>query len=265
MREPARDVTKPDVVDVRSLLGDVTEAQLRDAVASTASWRGVLRHLGMTSPRRGRKMRRACDLLEISYGHFSSAKWETVDVESLSAAVVASATWANVMERLGYATESGSARATLRRAALNRGIDTSHLSSLQADDRFDPFSGLGQARNVRDAAPFLVAARCALLGHGVSWPLDPKPYDLLVDTAQQGILRVQVKSGTHFAGGSWIVWITKQGRQPGGNTRVAYTREEIDYFGVVDPDRHVYMLPIEVVEGQSSVSLRKYESYRMSC
>jgi hypothetical protein len=209
-------------------------------------------------------MRQACDLLRISYAHFSRTKWDKVDGELLRAAVAASASWSDVMARLGYAVESGSARATLRRAALDLGLDISHLSGLIADHSLGPFSGPGLDRNVRDAAPFLVAAKCALLGHGVSWPLEPRPYDLLVDTAQRGILRVQVKSGTHFAGDSWMVWITKgQGGRRGGNTRVAYTREEIDYFGLVDPDRQVYMLPIELVEGQSSVSLRKYEGYRM--
>jgi len=41
--------------------------------------------------------------------------------------------------------------------------------------------------------------------------------------------------------------------------------EDIDYFAIVDAEHQVYMLPIALVEGQQSVSLRKYEDYRIPC
>ncbi len=45
--------------------------------------------------------------------------------------------------------------------------------------------------------------------------------------------------------------------------RVPYSREEIDFFGVVDGDQCVYMIPIDEVEGQQGLRLRHYEQFRL--
>jgi hypothetical protein len=253
----------PAVESAIRLPGGVTQAALRQAVASNRSWRGVLRQLGMSSPRNGRIMRAACDELGISYAHFSGTQWEKVDEAALAAAIASSTSWAEVMQRLDRAPNSGSARASLRKTAASLGLDVSHLSGFVPREGDGPFDGLGHEVNLRRAAAFIVAAKCALLGHSIAWPLEPAPYDLLVHTKQQGHLRVQVKSGTHLAYGSWIVWITRQGS--GDGRRQTYTSEDIDYFAVVDPEQQVYMLPIALVEGQQSVTLRKYEEFRIAC
>lgn len=248
------------------LPGCVTPALLRDAVAGNRSWRGVLRHFGMNSPRYGRQMQQACDLLGISYEHFSGTRWEKITDQAVATAIAEAASWGDVMLRLGYAYDSGSARATLRKRALGLGIDISHLSPVKGDVDNGPFAGAGSDCNIRKAAAFLVAAKCALLGHGVSWPLEPQSYDLLIETATHGILRVQVKSGTHFVDGTWRVAITRgQGHQGNRGERRAYTAEEIDYFAVVDGEQQVYMIPIEDIEGQKTLSLRKFEGYRIAC
>jgi hypothetical protein len=244
----------------------VTVDALREAVAASRSWRGVLRHFGMSAPRNGRSMRAACDALGISYEHFNGTRWDRLDEAALVRAVATSRSWIEVMARLGFAVDSGSARASLRRSALALGLDVSHLAVQPVADAGDPFSGVGDERQLRHAASLLVAAKCTMLGHRVAWPLEPQPYDLLVDTAQKGILRVQVKSGTQFVGGSWVASITKVRRGPtGARQRTAYTAEEVDYFAIVDAERQVYMLPIGLVEGQTAVSLRKYDAYRMAC
>jgi hypothetical protein len=249
--------------DVR-LPGGVSVPALRDAVASNHTWRGVLRQFGMTAPRNARRMRAVCDRLGVSYEHFDPA--DRIADDLLAAAVAASTSWPEVMQRLGYAAGSGSARASLRRAAVTLGVDVKHLSGQLVADGNGPFQGSGDEANLRRAAALLVAAKCTLLGHGISWPLEPAPYDLVVDTKQEGPLRVQVKSGTHLAHGSWVVWITRRdGAQGGAGRRLAYTAQDIDYFGVVDPEQQVYMLPIALVEGQQSVTLRKYEAYRIAC
>ncbi|MBK5306548.1 MAG: hypothetical protein JJD92_07685 [Frankiaceae bacterium] len=248
------------------LPGGVTEAALRQAVAACRSWRGVLRQLGLSAPRSGRALRGVCDALSISYEHFSGNQWGRVPDDLLADAVARSTSWDEVVRRLGYAYGNGSARASLRKAALTLGLDVGHLSGLAAREGRGPFDGSGEDGNLRHAAAFIVAAKCALLGHGISWPLEPQPYDLLVHTTQQGLLRVQVKSGTHLAHGSWVVWITRQRTAANlGGKRRAYTSGDIDYFGVVDAEQQVYMLPIALVEGQQSVTLRKYEEYRIAC
>lgn len=238
---------------------ELSEADLQAVVGVSSSWREVLRRCGETSPRIGRRLRERCDELGISYRHFRSGGGRCADVEALRTAIGSSTTWREVMHALGYRTESGTARATLRKQAQASSIDIGHLDGSPARDGA-AFTGSGEAKHLRRAAPLLVAARCALLGHDVSWPLEPKPYDLLVDTAQEGLLRVQVKSGTRFTEGSWIVWITKSER----GQRLAYRDDEIDYFGVVSGDHAVYMLPVQAVEGQSSLCLRAYEQYRLA-
>jgi hypothetical protein len=220
----------------------------------------------MSAPRNGRQMRAACDAWGISYEHFSGTRWEKLDEQLLTAAVASSGSWVEVASQMGLAVESGSARASLRRAALGLGMDVRHLSSQPTASGGDPFAGEGDERNIRHAAALLVAAKCTLLGHGVSWPLEPQPYDLLVATAQAGILRVQVKSGTRFAGGSWMARISKERRDPAGvRRRMAYTPDDIDYFAIVDPEQQVYMVPIAVVEGKTVVALRRYEDFRLAC
>ena len=202
------------------LPGGVTEAALREAVAASRSWRGVLRHLGMTAPRTGRVLRSACDELTISYRHFAN-QWDQIPDASLVAAFASATSWDEVVQRLGVGIGSGSARAALRKAAFSRGIDVGHLSGQVAREPLGPFDGPGQDSNLRQAAAFIVAAKCALLGHGVSWPLEPQAYDLLIHTTQEGLLRVQVKSGTQLAHGSWVVAIT---RHQGDSTQAGSRR-----------------------------------------
>ena len=113
------------------------------------------------------------------------------------------------------------------------------------------------AARLRRAAPYLVAAACELRGYGVSWPLEPLAYDLVVDAGAAGLQRVQVKTASSQQDGAWQAWITKSGRVP-------YSREEVDCFGVVDGDGQVYLIPVEVVEGQQGLRLRHYERYRLA-
>jgi hypothetical protein len=211
-------------------------------------------------------MRDACDALGISYAHFSGTQWAKIQDDALASAISEGASWGEVMLRLGYSYDSGSARATLRRRALELGVDIGHLSALKSDIRSGPFAGAGSDCNLRKAAAFLVAAKCTLLGHHVSWPLEPTRYDLLIETQTAGILKVQVKSGTYFADGSWRVSITKgQGHRGNHGQRRPYTAQEIDYFAVVDGEQQVFMIPIDEVEGQKTLSLRKFEGYRIAC
>jgi hypothetical protein len=62
-----------------------------------------------------------------------------------------------------------------------------------------------------------------------------------------------------------MVWITANEGSGSARRRRAYTREEIDYFGVVDGDQQVYMIPVSVVEGQTCVCVRRYDEYRVAC
>jgi hypothetical protein len=207
-------------------------------------------------------MRAACDTLGISYQHFYGMHGVRED-DKVKAAVSNAASWAEALAVLGYAPDSGSARSSVRRRAADLGIDIAHLQQpVAAGEPAGPFGGTSEPRHLRRAAAFLVAAKCALLGFSVSWPLEPTAYDLVVDAGAQGLLRVQVKSGTRRVNGSWMAWITRSSGMSGG--RRSYSLEEIDYFGVVDGDQEVFMIPVALVEGRTSLSLRRYEKFRLA-
>ncbi len=241
----------------------VSMDELRQVVAISASWRDVLRRLGLSSPARGRRLRNLCDEAEISYSHFYGMSGAN-DVR-LAEAFCSASTWAEVLCQIGYSPGSGSARASLRRRAFLIGVDVSHLDNGGKGAASGPFVGPVNISNLRRAAAFIVAGRCALLGYEVSWPLEPTAYDLIVDMGAAGLARVQVKSGTRRVSGSWSVWITRRAEASGnGERRVSYTPEEIDYFGIVDGDQEVYMIPVLDVEGRTALSLSAYAAYRVS-
>lgn len=234
----------------------VTEDDLRSLVAQTGSWRGVLRSIGLRGTGVASKLRAQADEWGIDYSHFGGH-----DEPRLRQVVEASATWTEAMLGLGYSEHSGSARATIRRRARKAGVRTEHLDSpspshgLPLDSIFDAVRP--NAEHLRRAAGYMVAAACEMHGYSVSWPLEPMVYDLVVDLGPLGLRRVQVKTATSKQEGCWQAWITKAGRVP-------YTREEIDYFAVVDGDHDIYMIPITEVEGQTGLRLRHYAQYRLS-
>ena len=121
----------------------------------------------------------------------------------------------------------------------------------------------GTSTHLRAAGGNLVAAVYALAGCRVAWPLEPAPYDLVVERADGVMLRVQVKTCTTRQGGSWICWITRStyAAVPGGKTRVRYATSDVDVLAVVDGDGAVYLIPFDVVAHQSTVTLRAYRSY----
>jgi hypothetical protein len=205
----------------------------------------------MTGTGVARTLRSRADDWGIAHTHFGYQHGGPADLRQV---VTEGRSWAEVLARLGYAAGSGSARANVRRQCRAQGVAFDHLDGPVAAETI--FSRAPEPERLREAGAFLVAAACALRGYRVSWPLEPVAYDLVVDAGAHGLQRVQVKTGTSRAGGSWVAWITKGARTP-------YSRDEVDWFGVVDGDLSVYMIPIDAVEGQASVSLRRYEGYRL--
>ncbi len=238
----------------------VDERDLRRAVGVSRSWRGVLRELGLSSAHRGRQLRATCALLGIDTRHFGTRSWSDAELRT---AVAAAGTWLDLTRSLGYAEDSGSARATVRKHALRLGLDVGRLSSGPMPPP-GALAAVPDLAHLRSAGPYLVAAACVLAGHRVSWPLEPAVYDLLVDDAS-GIHRVQVKTCTSRLPGSWECSISRSeyARVPGGKRRVHYMPEEIDVFGIVDGDLEVYLVPLSVVAGAGTLSMRRYAAFRL--
>lgn len=240
-------------------MSDVSDEQLRVAVAGSRSWRGVLRALGMSSPRTGRELKARCEVLGVDYSHFRNGPSD----ETVIAAVAGAHTWIEAVVAAGYSRDSGSARAQLRRRSAALGIDTAHLSAGPAAVG-SPLHGPAMLHNLRAAAAMLVSAALTLAGHRCIWPLEPAPYDLLVD-ASGSIQRVQVKSTTTRPEGSWQCMLTRSTYDglTGRQVRDVYTADEIDTFAIVDGDLGIYLIPFEAVAGMTGISLRKYEAYRL--
>lgn len=241
---------------------DVSDDVLRTAVESSHSWRGVLRLVGLpaSSSHHSRALRERCEALDIGYLHFTGQRtWTDAD---LVAAAEHATTWSELMGELGYADLSGSARASIRRQADLLGIQLVHLDPRHAASPAPLRNGITPG-NVRRAGPVLVAALLTLRGSDVSWPLEPVPYDLVVDSGTPRMSRVQVKTATRRAGGTYICFITRSRYVPQSRWphREKYSREAVDAFGIVDGDLSVYMIPFDVVGDRSAIHVRRYERF----
>lgn len=107
----------------------------------------------------------------------------------------------------------------------------------------------------------IVAATLMLSGYQVSWPLEPAVYDLLVDVSRRRPQRVQVKTTTRQVDGTWLCTLRRSSTSVSGRR---YSLDDIDYFGIVDGDHVVHLLPAAVVGGLTSLSTRAYQQYRVA-
>jgi hypothetical protein len=239
-----------------------TDDDLVTAVASSHSWRGVLRHLGLlaTSAGAARSVRRRADQLGLDHSHFTGQRrWSEDD---LRVAIGASRTWGQVQGRLGLAIGSGTA--LLRGHALRLGIDTDHLARA-AGPRAAPASTARHpdTAHLSRAGSMLAASWFTMTGHDVAWPLEPCRYDLLV-SCNGTTSRVQVKTSMRRRNGRWEVSLTTSGhptaRSPG---RHHYDPEEIDSFFVITGDLDCYLIPIAQVAGLGAICTSAYSDCRV--
>jgi hypothetical protein len=243
----------------------VPVSDLAAAVAAERSWRGVLRRLGFTTSRTARVLRAACDELGIDYAHFRQI---TPDDATLRRVVPAARSWPEALAALGYVPSSGSARATVRKHCRRLGLETAHLSLPSADGAVDEVLVMGAPRPefLRSAGPHLVAAALTLQGHVVNFAAEGASYDLVADITGVGLRRIQVKTSSTLSKGEWRCGLrrseySRSGR--GGHRHACYAAEDIDYFACVDGANRVYLIPITVVEGRASITLRRYDAFRV--
>jgi len=207
-------------------------------------------------------LRARCDLLGIDYSQFGrSGRW--TDAE-LARCIPGATTWAQVITRLGYAADNGSARDTLRAHCTRLAIDTGHL------DR-PAVAAKGPRVNHRrlylaSSGTLVVAAALALDGRRLSWPLEPAPYDLLVDPGAGGVRRLQVKTTTQRRGATWICHLNRSRYDPtapGSKRKQSYDPRAIDDIAIVDGDLEIYLIPYPVVAGRTAIHLSKYTRFRI--
>jgi hypothetical protein len=187
-----------------------------------------MRALGFTTSRTGRVLRDVCDELGVDYTHFQPRGRQTEFIEE---AVRRSSTWAEVIDRVGSPSDLSSAL-------------------------------IPRPHQLRHAGPYLVAAALTLAGVAVSFAPEGVAYDLIGDFPRLGPQRIQVKTVTS---GVDCRLLRKEYFRDGhgGHRRALYSAEDIDYFACVALDQTIHLIPIAAVEGKGSVSLRKYDAYRL--
>lgn len=241
-----------------------TDEQLREAVASQRSWRGVLRALGLAATSGGSigTVRRRAELLGLDASHFTGGRrWSHID---LTDAVAQSRSWPEVAEKLGLVRERRTGL-RLKGDALRLGLDVAHLDGSPPSPplpellRDDP-----DLETLRHAAPLITAAWFSMRGLPVAFPSEPQKYDLLVTTAD-GVGRVQVKTTTSkTSSGSWHVGI---GHRPYSMEKdwgkAPYDPDDLDLFAVINGVGELFLIPIEAVAGLTAIYLSAYEQYRV--
>lgn len=232
-----------------------SDEQLATAIASSRSWRGVLRALGIPDSSAGaaRSARRRAHGLGLKSDHFTGQRrWSE---EELAAAVARSRTWSQVASTLGLA--GGSCASALRGHALRMGLDTTHISS-GPRSRSTRRSPVPQVSRLPRAGSMLAAAWYEMCGIAVSWPLEPSRYDL-VAWADDAPRRVQVKTTRARATPStWRVKLSSQTRSGG-----TYDPDDIDDVFVISADGGHYVIPFKHIAGLRDIHLSAYEAFRV--
>lgn len=238
--------------------------QLREAVASSPSWRAVARALGLKGTSAGtiRAIRRHAARLELDTTHFTGQRrWSD---QQLRAAVRAASNWADVLVSLG-ASDNGENRVRVKGHAVRLGLDCTHLKVLDRPGTAeDVFNEPVQPDSLRTAAAALAMAWFSLRGCAVALPIEPQEYDLLV-TTRNGIQRVQVKScASRDSQGRWQVGV---GRRPyvldKSAGKMPYDPESLDLFFIVLGDGGIYVIPSSVLAGRVGISADSYAPYRV--
>lgn len=230
-----------------------TDEQLREAVASNHSWRGVTRALGLAGLAISRTARQRADELELDASHFRGQR--TFSDERLRDAVAASSSWNEVSRRLGLAAATSQMKAHAARLQL----DVSNLLHPREVSFESPFAGSPAAGTLSETAEHWAAAWFVSRGHAVSWPASGKsPYDLVVEAASV-LYKVQVKTTTNSTGpGAWAAPIRRV-TSPRGRTIVTrpYDPLDVDYFFIVTGDGRGHVIPMESVVGRMTVTVRQ--------
>ncbi|GGS50227.1 hypothetical protein GCM10010156_06180 [Planobispora rosea] len=184
------------------------DAQLVEAVSNASSWRGVLRLLDLKANSAGsiRAVRRHAERLELDTGHFvGQRRWRD---EDFARAVREGRSWNELCNLLGLCPESTPDRAVIKAHAVRLGLDLDRFdgrgSGAGEAGSIDPLSLEPDLSRLRSAGLAIATAWFALRGCAAALPVEPQPYDLLVDV-QGAIKRVQVKTTGCMSADGWIV------------------------------------------------------------
>jgi PD-(D/E)XK endonuclease len=220
-----------------------------------------MRALGIVTNSEGvlRRIRRDVVRLGLDVSHFKGTRtWDDIQ---LRRAVASAASWDDVYTGLGLHTPRKETRVRVTGHAMRLGLDLGHLDPRSVKRVSGQHWQVDLMRLNRCATP-LAASWFILRGCTVSTPEEGATYDLLADSRDEGILRVQVKSTISKPGNGGEVGVGRRPYSPGNlGPRLPYDPKAIDYFFVVDGDYNLYLIPSEAIAGRVVLALRAYERY----
>lgn len=240
-----------------------TDDQLQAAISENRSWAGVMRDLGLHPTSQGSKtaVKRRVKELDLSTAHFTGQRrWSDAQLQR---AVPESYTWAELLERLGARSTSAGTRAAVIGHAHRLGLPLDHLSKPKPEPKGSVHRLPILQSELRYAASSLATTWFLLRGCPVSVPAEPAPYDLLVELPE-GVQKVQVKSVTRRDRyGSFQVGIAPvRTHGPDLYMAVPYDPRDVDMFFIVDGDGGIYLIPMEIVAGRSTLSVNAYQAFK---
>lgn len=231
---------------------EYTAEALRAAVAECRSWRAVMKRLGFatTNGYTGQQLREHASRLGIDASHFPvRSAWTN---EAVVRAVASASGWGEALQLLG--AEPTSRRIAQLKGHVQRiGLDVPAFGSKWGiADVSNPFAGDPDPGKLRRAGQSFAAGWFEHRGYPVSIPVEPRPYDLLVEAAGR-IWRVQVKTACgKRRSNSYICHIA---RRPTRDGQMAYDPDDVDFFFIIDGDFRFYLVPIREVAGAVEVSV----------
>lgn len=178
-----------------------------------------------------------------------------------------SAAWIDVARGLGYqAGPDGPQAKRWRRRCDRLGVSHAHLDGRGRNGHVaitapaTPFTSPSTEKFLRRAAASAATAWFAVRGYHVSVPVEPAPYDLVVDVDGQ-FYRIQVKSTStdrHIV----ALDSTRYRKELGRSIQLPYEDGLFDYWFIVSGDGTMYLLPFGVLAGKSQVNLaRRYAEF----
>ena len=259
-----------------------TDGQLRDAVTDNETWAAVARQLGLqASGPNTRRLRGHAARLGLDSGHIAVrtvasvisspepyGNASTIELEELQVAVAESRSWAQVAERMGRA-RAGRNYANLRRLAAGAGIDTSGLYGQRwwaapVTAQVTPFSREFDPDHLHQTGTAIATAWFVGRGYMASVPVEPVPYDLIVES-DEGLRRVQVKTSRGSTVGITRIQYGLRNSPSSGKYggRRPYAPGEIDLFFIYTVKGAMYLIPGAAVEGMTRLALARYSGYRL--
>jgi hypothetical protein len=151
----------------------------------------------------------------------------------------------------------------IRAHCLRLNLSLGHLEPAKPMPLREPHSAMVLLSQLRYAAPSIAMSWFMLRGWVPAVPIEPRPYDFLVEMPS-GVKKVQVKSSTRRDRyGNYQASIAPQRTHgPNKSTPTPYDPDDVDLFFITAADGWLYLIHMAAVAGRTAISLGAYRQFR---